>query len=198
MSTTISHNYLTMKNDLKGKINELISKGVESEAECVYLLSQLRKYREQQSIHGYQNLYMCMNWALHSSIERGAVKDLLKEIDHFLDYKDTTGEDLNFKGFEELQNKLLFIQPLKVELLEFLMINEFDPLLCNDTDKYEMFLRFFGRVIEDTPLLLATKTESAKLYKVSVSKISGFDEPIKYVWNITTNKGLLELDPFSN
>ncbi|MEJ5146408.1 hypothetical protein [Sphingobacterium sp. MYb388] len=187
-----------MKEAIREKINELINKGIESEAECVYLLSQLRKYREQQSISGYHNLSMCMNWALHSSIDRGAVKNLLKDIHDFLAYKDAKSDNLNFDGFEELQNKLLFVQPLRVELLKFLDTNGFDISICIDTDKYEMFLQFFARVIEDTPLLFTTKTQSVEFSQISVSKISDFDEPIKYNWIITSDKATIELNPFSN
>ncbi|UZJ64368.1 hypothetical protein OKW96_18635 [Sphingobacterium sp. KU25419] len=167
-----------MKEALREKINELINKGIQSEAECVYLLSQLRKYREQQSIFGYCNLRMCMNWALHSSIDKGAVKDLWKDILDFLAYKEGKSDNLNFDGFEQLKNKLLFVQPLRVELLKFLDENGFDISICSDTDKYEMFLKFFARVIEDTPLVLKSESKSAQFYQVTVSKISDFDEPI--------------------
>lgn len=187
-----------MKEALREKINELINKGIQSEAECVYLLSQLRKYQEQQSISGYYNLRMCMNWALHSSIDQGAVKHLLKDIHVFLAYKHAKSDNLNFDGFEELQNKLLFVQPLRVELIKFLDVNGFDISICSDTEKYEIFLKFFARVIEDTPLVLKSESQSVQFSHVTVSKISDFDEPIKYKWIVTSDKATIELNPFSN
>lgn len=187
-----------MKEALREKINELIGKGVQSEAECVYFLSQIRKYMEQQSIPGYRNLRMCMNWALHSSINRGAVENILKEIEEFIASKDNISQNLGFEGFEELQNKLLFVQPLKIELLSFLKTHGFETSICDDESKYEMFLRYFGRVIEDTPLVLNNKTTSNQSLEVSISKISDFDQPIKYKWIVTYEKGTIELNPLGD
>lgn len=42
-----------MKESILSKIEDLVVKGIDSEAEGVYLLSQMRKYLEQQQIDGF-------------------------------------------------------------------------------------------------------------------------------------------------
>jgi len=58
-----------MKESILEKISELVEKGVESEAECVYILAQIRKYIERQGLGRYWNLRMCANWTLHSQLD---------------------------------------------------------------------------------------------------------------------------------
>ncbi|TCV08234.1 hypothetical protein EDC17_104737 [Sphingobacterium alimentarium] len=42
-----------MKESILDKIATLVTKGIESEAECIYILAQIRKYIEQQHRDGY-------------------------------------------------------------------------------------------------------------------------------------------------
>jgi len=54
-----------MKESIIEKIRDLVNKGVEPEAECVYLLTQSRKYMEQQSIYGCSSIgQFIANWTM--------------------------------------------------------------------------------------------------------------------------------------
>lgn len=191
-----------MKEALREKINNLTRIGVESEAECVYLLSQIRKYIEQQdllTVVRYSNpgLFMCMNWVLHKSIDRAVDPNLIQEIEQFLRDKDFLSKGYNFEGYQSLLNRLLFVETLRGSLLLFLEENAFDTTICYDDDKYNVFLKFFGKVIEDSPLEM--NKGSQDIQQIFITKVSGDGEHIRYKWTVvTSDKGTVELNPFQD
>lgn len=149
-------------NALVDKIASRLREGIETEENCIYLLTQIRKYLEQQEIKGYWNLRMCANWTLHSKLDGAknkAVEDFLHEVNDFLiDSEKSHGYDID--KYTNLKYKLLFVTALREELKQLLTLLGIDTSICTDSIKTQNFFRVFGRVIEDTPLVCKTDASS--------------------------------------
>src|SRR5690606_4504576 len=128
-----------MKESILEKISVLVTKGIESEAECVYLLAQIRKYIEQQRIDGYWNLRMCANWTLHSQLNNATVQVFLRELNDFLIDAEVHGE-YNLDGHPSLKKKLSFVASLQDELSEFLNAVGVDSTICTDYSAFRSLL----------------------------------------------------------
>lgn len=175
-----------MKESIIEKISDLIYKGIESEAECVYLLTQTRKYIEQQNIHAYSNLRMLINWTLHSQLDNNTVKDFLEELNGFLADSESRGS-YELSLYPELENKLSFVTSLKNEMADFLKSIGIDPSICMDNIKFRKLLELFSHVIEDTPLICKLKSPLSHLSEVSYSRRqSAFSEGVSpsFFWKI--------------
>ncbi|MGJ1284097.1 hypothetical protein ACR79P_09020 [Sphingobacterium spiritivorum] len=158
-----------MRDQLLEKINSLVIKSVNSEAECVYLLTQIRKYLEQQKLDGFYNLRMCVNWCLHSSLDNTYVQTFLQEIDLFLQdyFRDNS---VSLRSYPVLEGKLSFFKSLRQELFKFLESIGVESKLCSDNDIFKQFLYYFEQVIEDTPLYCKPINPLNYLSEVTFSK----------------------------
>lgn len=184
-----------MRESILEKISALVAKGIKSEAECVYLLAQTRKYIEQQGMHGYWNLRMCANWTLHSQLDNLTVQGFLGELNDFL--IDTEAQDrFNIDRHPSLKKKLSFVASLQYELSEFLNSVGIDSTICTDYSAFRDLLRIFGRVIEDTPLLCKANSPLSHLSEVTFSRRKPTFQndlyPISLYWTIKNgNKTIL-------
>ncbi|MDR2284823.1 MAG: hypothetical protein LBE37_16535 [Sphingobacterium sp.] len=158
-----------MQHDIIEKIRKLVDKGVESEAECVYLLAQIRKYLEQQDIPGYWDLRMCANWALHSKLDNQSVKILLEELNEFL-VDSENQQSFDLKRHPSLKSKLSFVAGLQSDLKEFLTGVGIDTRICDDDNTYSNLLCFFTQVIEDTPLVCRAKNTLSHVTEISFGR----------------------------
>lgn len=175
-----------MKESILEKISVLVTKGIESEAECVYLLAQIRKYIEQQHIDGYWNLRMCANWTLHSQLDNTTVQVFLNELNDFLIDAEAR-QDYYLSYHSALKNKLSFVTSLQNELSDFLNSIGIDSSICTENAKFRNLLRIFGCVIEDTPLVCKPKSPLSHLSEVSFSRRqSVFQDlqPLSLYWHI--------------
>lgn len=176
-----------MKESILEKISALTTKGIESEAECVYLLAQIRKYIEQQNIYGYWNLRMCANWTLHSQLDNITVREFLEELNDFL-IKNEFRKDYDLSQYPSLKSKLSFVTSLQNEMSDFLSFVGIDPSICIDNAKFRNFLRIFGLVIEHTPLVCRPHSPLSHLNEVSFSRrpsvFPGCMHPLSFSWNI--------------
>ncbi|MDM1296740.1 hypothetical protein HX021_20855 [Sphingobacterium sp. N143] len=175
-----------MKESILEKISDLVTKGVESEAECVYLLTQSRKYMEQQRIYAYPNLRMLINWTVHSKLDNAAVKEFLEDLNDFLVDSEVRGSH-ELSPFPELKNKLSFVTSLQKEMGDFLQSIGIDSLICTDNRKFRRFLEIFGHTVEDTPLVYKANPPLSHLSEVTFSRRqSVFSEgmPPSFSWKI--------------
>lgn len=176
-----------MRESILEKISELVAKGIKSEAECVYLLAQTRKYMEQQRIDGYWNLRMCANWTLHSQLDNATVQDFLRELNNFLIDAEVHGE-YNIDCHPSLKKKLSFVASLQDELSEFLNAVGIDSTICTDYSAFRNLLRIFGQVIEDTPLLCKPNSPLSHLSEVTFSRRKSVYQkdlyPLSLYWTV--------------
>lgn len=176
-----------MKENILDKIAALVSKGIESEAECIYMLAQIRKHIEQQRIDGYWNLRMCANWTLHSQLDNATVQGFLRELNDFLIDAEIHGE-YNIASHPSLKKKLSFVTSLQEELSHFLNAVGIDSTIHTDNSAFRNLLRIFGQVIEDTPLLCKPNSPLSHLNEVSFSRRKSILQndlyPISLCWKI--------------
>jgi len=158
-----------MKESILEKISALVTKGIESEAECIYMLAQIRKYIEQQRIDGYLNLRMCANWTLHSQLDNNAVQGFLRELNDFLADAETQGE-YHIAHHPSLKKKLSFVTSLQEELSDFLNAVGIDSKINIGSSTFRNLLQIFGQVIEDTPLVCKPNSPLSHLSEVTFSR----------------------------
>ena len=146
--------YQVMTDSIIEKIANHLEKGIETEADCVYLLSQIRKFIEQQEIKDFWNLRMCANWALHCTLDNErnkTVNAFFEEVNNFLIDAESNGCDLH--RHPSLKNKLMFFTGLQNELKGFLNFIGVSTVICDEPEKLANLISIFNRVIEDTPLI---------------------------------------------
>ena len=160
-----------MKDSIIEKIALHLENGIRTEADCVYLLSQIRKFIEQQGIKDFWHLRMCANWTLHSTLDNErneTVRVFLGEVNDFLIDGEQKGYDL--KRHPSLKNKFMFVVALQDELKEFLDHLRIDTNICDDPPKLTNLLNIFGKVIEDTPLVCKASKPLSHFSEMSFSK----------------------------
>jgi hypothetical protein len=168
-----------MKDSIIEKIKLHVGKGMQTEADCVYLLSQSRKFMEQQDIKGFWNLRMCANWALHSTLDNErnpTVSAFLEEVNDFLvDAKIRNGYDL--ERLPSLKDKFMFVVALQNELKTFLEYLGIETSICDDPKKLANLINIFGKVIEDTPLVCKASKPLSHFNEISFSKRKTIVDP---------------------
>lgn len=158
-----------MKEIIIEKISDLVTKGVESEAECVYLLVQARKYMEQQEINAYPNLRMHINWTVHSRLDNSTVRGFLEELNDFLADSEARGSH-ELSLYPDLKNKLSFVTSLQEEMGGFLESIGIDSSICTDHTKFGKLFGIFSHVIEDTPLVCKLNAPLSHISEVTFSR----------------------------
>lgn len=158
-----------MKESILEKISVLVTKGIESEAECIYMLAQIRKYIEQHRIDGYWNLRMCANWTLHSQLDNANVQGFLRELNDLLIDAEIYGE-YHIARHPSLKKKLSFVTSLQEELSGFLNAVGIDSNIHTGNSTFLNLLQIFGQVIEDTPLVCKPNSPLSHLSEVTFSR----------------------------
>ncbi|MBE8714782.1 hypothetical protein [Sphingobacterium hungaricum] len=158
-----------MKESVIEKISMLVTKGVESEAECIYMLAQIRKHIEQHRIEGYWNLRMCANWTLYSQLDNKTVQGFLRELNDFLVDAETHGE-YHIAQYPLLKKKLSFVTSLQEELSDFLNAVGIKSKIHPGNSTFRNLLQIFGQVIEDTPLVCKPNSPLSHISEVTFSR----------------------------
>lgn len=166
-----------MKPDICEKISQLLLKGIETEAEAVYFLCQIRKLSEDENgkVNLPKGLAFYADWALHSILDRSSsLKIFLTDLDESID-KYFNGNSLTFKFFEDLSFDTFY-----EETLSFLCSKDIDKNLF-DNENWFNFSKLYREVILDCPLIFnSTDSKRIKSIKLSVNENSKYP----FEWNI--------------
>jgi len=177
-----------MRDEIIEKLRLHLQTDINTEASCVYLLAQIRKFLEQQQIQRFWNLRMCANWTLHSTLDNGqnrTVRLLLEEANEFLAASERDGAFV-LDSQHPLSNKLLFATSLHDELFSFLSLIELDTSICENPERLNKLLTAFGGVINDTPLICKPEHPLSHLHKITFTKtnrIEGSELPFSISWH---------------
>ncbi len=183
----------SMKEKIIEKLKQQLDKGINSEAECIYLLTQVRKYLEQESVKDFWNLKMCANWALHTTLDNEknpTVRICLEEVNGFLiDAEEQKNYDV--KRYPALQNKLLFFTAFEVELKKFIEEIGIDTVFFDDRQKIIRFKNIYEKVIEDAPLVCKATRPLSHFAEISLSRRKEVPETwcTSLYWAIKRNSG---------
>ena len=119
------------------KLKTALERGIESEVQVVYLLTGIRKLieRDRELGKAYPSLRFYCDWALHSKLDRGAAKEILR--------RRSIGPILKMDSFH-------------IELMDFL----FDRL--RSQGEWQDFLRLYVGVISDIPMELKDRSGTVR------------------------------------
>ncbi len=73
-----------MRLEIIEKISKELGNGINTEAQVLYILAEIRKYLDrsnQTERNKYKDLYFYSNWVLHSEMDRGHAKNLLNRFE---------------------------------------------------------------------------------------------------------------------
>lgn len=137
-----------MKNDIEEKLRVELSRGIQTEAQVVYLLVEIRKLIE-HATEPYQNLsvlFFC-EWALHIKMNREGARLLLKEID------DAIGRAATADELAELIGNQLSMDRFREDLIHVLMHHGLPTDAIRTMEGWLSFLPLYLSVITDCPVL---------------------------------------------
>jgi hypothetical protein len=156
------------QNQIEDKIKTLLTKGVESEAEVVYLLVEVRKLMDRVS-YSDPDLRMFCNWAVHPDLShrQDGSTNILKEFDDALIREIDQGagplsiEHCSFKVFRERLDK--FIKTF--QFLEQMMSDAIWPYIATE----------YCNVVNESPITFnASKADLKYLSSAQIERQINF------------------------
>jgi hypothetical protein len=182
--------------EIKRKLDSLLSRGINSEPEAVYLMVEIRKLLEQQGEEDhYSFLSFHCNWALHSKLDREAAQRVLKLFDE---------ADKHLKLVKEvralpplLRKEIYNISEMKHfedELEEFLEANGLPSIDASRSDGWVYFLFLYASIISDCPLTIKASNVQSGIERVTVKVelancVIEDDRHFKVRWEILDRNG---------
>jgi hypothetical protein len=185
-----------------GKMEVLLSQGITTEAQVVYLMAAVRKLLEQRhtdenEVMTFDYLKFHCDWALHSQLYGRMAQKILRLFE---------AANLELKAGGELHNlpdglnrQIEFISKMTYferELTRFLEINGLPSLHETRSDGFAHFLHLYAKVIEDCPLVMSAKNTTASVASVTIrvdfakqSPADGDDMFYKVNWLVSDKNG---------
>ena len=185
-----------------GKMEVLLSHGITTEAQVVYLMAAVRKLLEQREpdedeVVTFDYLKFHCDWTLHSELDGRMAQKILRLFD---------AANLELKAGGELRNlpahlnrQIEFISKMTYferELTRFLEINGLPSLNESRSDGFAHFLHLYAKVIEDCPLVMNAKNTTASVASVTIrvdfakqSATDGGDMLYKVNWIVSDKNG---------
>lgn len=152
-----------MEESIREKIIPFLEGGVNSEADAVYLLTQIRKVCEQRKLKPSINLKLCINWALHTNLNRDYIKEFIDVIENLI--SPIINGELN-----NAPDIFLFETFFRDELKKLLEQIEFPINLCVNNSLWDNFLKHYIGVIDECTL---EHNDCQIIEKITIRK--GFD-----------------------
>jgi hypothetical protein len=158
-----------MKPDIIGKIAKLLEVlPIDDEPRTVYLLAEIRKVLDHEpSLEDeLPTLRFYCNWALHTKLEGRAAQRFIAEVSPALMLGET-----NAKEYQSLE-QLLTLQSFREELAAFLRRHSIDSSLCDNGDNWEILLRSYSRVVQDSELVVTGNMQASGPRNLSVQSVT--------------------------
>jgi hypothetical protein len=178
------------------KLRAEFDKGIETEAQASYVVSEVRKLLEQQQLkRQYEYLTFHCDWAVHSKLEGRTTQKILKLFDA-ANIQLRNGSKLHDLPPHE-RNEIDRISKMTYferELSDFLHANGLPTLDETREDGWVRFLHLYSRVVSDCPLVMTTKNQSATITHVTLSvqvadRIFENEVWFKVDWKISDRNG---------
>ncbi|MCE5310877.1 MAG: hypothetical protein LLG20_24815 [Acidobacteriales bacterium] len=137
-----------MRNEIVEKLRAELTRGIETEAQVVYLLVEIRKLIEHSEyVNRYLSVLFFCEWALHVKMSRQSAFLLLKEIDDALE-RSTSAEQM-----AELVGTRLSMDTFRDDLIHVLMDHNLPTEPIRTMQGWLAFLPLYLNVISDCPVL---------------------------------------------
>ena len=159
-----------MKPDIVEKLRGELAEPIHSERQVVYMLAELRKLMELESIgrvkagapadHSYFALKFYCDWAVHVRLDRSGARRIVQRFNEYQKFM----EDLAGAGrtvvdpavLKELDQSFQLTK-FRDQLSAYLHSHGLDRELATDKERWVAFLTHYSRVIEDAPLVSDAK-----------------------------------------
>ena len=158
-----------MRPDIIAKIAKLLEMlPIDDEPRTVYLLAEVRKVLEREPPRAEElpTLKFYCDWALHSKLDGRAAQRFLAGVRPALTLQETNGHE--YQNLEQL----LTLRKFREELSAFLRMNGIDPSLCEDDGNWEMLLRSYSHVVQDSDLVVAGNLPASGPNNLSVRSVT--------------------------
>jgi hypothetical protein len=185
-----------------GKMEVLLSHGITTEAQVVYLMAAVRKLLEQSQpdeneLVTLDYLKFHCDWTLHSKLDGRMAQRILRLFDAANLELKAGGELHNLPA--DLNTQIQFISKMTYferELTRFLEIKGLPSLNAIRSDGFAHFLHLYAKVIEDCPLVMNAKNTTASVASVTIqvdfaktSAEDGGDMLYKVNWIVSDKNG---------
>lgn len=144
-----------MLPDIISKLANLLTTGIQTEAEVVYLLVQVRKVLEHDQSTEYGSLKFHCDWALHTAMDRASAQVLLKVFDAAnLELKTDPTKKLDDlpKPIRDQISSIIKLSSFKEELARFFNTYGLPSMIDHTPDGWSKFFKLYAFVIKDVPL----------------------------------------------
>lgn len=157
-----------MVPDISQKISDQIVKGINTEAEAVYLMVQVRKLLEIYPSDDYPHLNFHCDWALHPRMDRKPAQKILKLFD---DVNVQLRKGVIFKDLPDnlrQEIELVFGMSLFRRELDTFLERHSLPTVNYIKDGWAKFLWLLAKVIEDCPLEIKPANIGSSVQKITI------------------------------
>jgi hypothetical protein len=183
--------------DILKKLDDKLRSGIETEADALYFLAEIRKFLEQQALkQTYEYLRFHCDWAVHAKLSGPMAQRVLEEFDkaniHLkrgVELRDLPG---GLRGKIDRLSKLKYFEG---ELQQFLLSHSLPDLSERRSDGWTHFLHLYIKVVEGCPLQISAQNNTATIEKVTLrfelaNKPIGDEMLYKISWDILDKNGL--------
>jgi hypothetical protein len=184
---------------IMAKLELLLAKGIRTEADALYLMVEVRKLLEQQQAKKqYEYLTFHCDWALHATLGGTAAQRILKLFDAASIHLKKGVELHDLPGLLRMEiERISKMRYFEDQLEGFLKTNGIPTLERTRSDGWIHFLHFYAKIVEDRPLVMTAKNQSATIagvtLKMELGKASEQDRGdiwFKVRWIIQDKNGL--------
>jgi len=174
------------KTSIVQKVAAHLSSPIDTEANAVYLLCELRKLFDKRMPLAVN---MCANWALHVNLSwNPGVRKLLKDVDDFVGEFRKYG---NVPSPAPIFRELALVGSFRKELRECLASEKLPTKLCDEDRQWFAFIQAYAGVIDEGELVCdgAGFPNIQRLVFTKGRPLTGADLPFEVDWDIVLKDG---------
>jgi hypothetical protein len=183
--------------DILIKLKNHLNSGIDTEADAVYLLSQIRKTLEQQKLkEQYEYLTFHCDWVLHFALAGRTTQKILRVFDEANIYLKKGVELYELPAPLDRELAQIFkLEHFKDELEGFLKAQNLPHLTVKRPDAWPHFFHLYAKVVEHCPLTMNTKDSNSTIRLVTVhfelaNAPLGEHMLYKITWTVLDKNGL--------
>lgn len=141
-----------MKDDILDKLRDVLTSGIVTEAQVLFVLVKTRKLLEmREKGPNYHALKFFCDWALHSRLDKDGAQNIIRQFDKVIVPWIAHDMDQFATLMKEIED-LLTAERFRQELQHFLGVHGLPTRLTNDSSVWQTFLRIYISSVQDTPL----------------------------------------------
>jgi len=146
-----------MENEIIQKLRAVLAAPIETEAEVVYFLVEIRKFLDHvRKTQHFPVLRMYCNWVVHISLDRYGSGSILESMDSALALKSTE----EFGAALQAAFDIFSLDRLRNELKQFLQRNGLPTNLVDDSAQWGRLLQLYVNVVSQCPLVFKDQRPS--------------------------------------